>query len=183
MYSRCETKCGGFAFTAAKIIKGRMTSPETGVGVEGGGGDIVKRGEGVRRGTFKVDDPSADSSLDSMAGLSVSGFGNGSVDSGESTIVAGVGDSRSLVSGFEDSSSASSCEVRLPNVPARGVLSSKVNSSGFNLIGGSLDNPSEKHLANYILMIGRHTYQRGSCVKILKPPPSLQEIYKSNLAE
>lgn len=160
-----------------------MTSPETGVGVEGGGGDIVKRGEGVRTGTFKVDDPSAESCLDSMAGLSVSGFGNGSVDSGESTIVAGVGDSRSLLSEFVDSSSASSCEVRLPNVPARGVLSSKAGSSGFSLIGGNLDNPSKERLVDCSLMIVKVTYQQGFCAKIPKPRLSPQGIYRTSPAE
>ena len=43
--------------TAAKIMSGRMMSPETGVGADtvgGGGGDIVRRGEGDRAGTTSV---------------------------------------------------------------------------------------------------------------------------------
>ena len=48
MKSRCDTRCGGFAFTTANIISGRITSPETGVG------DTVRDdeesfGEGLRR--------------------------------------------------------------------------------------------------------------------------------------
>ena len=45
MNSKCETRCGGLAFTAAKIMRGKITSPDTGVGLAGGG-EIVRRGEG-----------------------------------------------------------------------------------------------------------------------------------------
>lgn len=114
------------------------------MGVDGGGGDIVRRGEGARAGTFKLDEPSTESCLGSMAGLSVSGFGGGSVDSGERTIVVGAGDSTMLRADLKDPSSGSSRVVRLPNVPARGVLSSSSGSSGLRLIGGSLESPSTR---------------------------------------
>ena len=52
MNRRCETRCGGFAFTTANIMSGRMMSPETGVGSgageidASGGGEMVRIGDG-----------------------------------------------------------------------------------------------------------------------------------------
>jgi len=42
--SRCDTKCDGFALTTAKIINGRMMSPETGVGDDERDGDETEGG-------------------------------------------------------------------------------------------------------------------------------------------
>ena len=64
-----------------------MMSPETGVGADtvgGGGGDIVRRGEGERAGTTSVGSSTGRVALTS-SGESIATLDRGSVESGEST--------------------------------------------------------------------------------------------------
>lgn len=121
-----------------------MTSPETGVGVVGGGGDTVKRGDGG----WIISDalPSLSSLLPFASGALLKGALWGISDSGESTTVCEscrivlLGASRALLG---SSFSSSSADLR-PNVGARGVLSSRISSSGLSLIGGNLESPSNE---------------------------------------
>lgn len=100
---------------------------------------MVSRGEGARRGAERDD-------ASSFSFSSWNGVLAGDSVSGDKTTV-GESCSMSLCDGsmaLFGSSSSSSSAVRLPKVGARGVLSSKISSSGLSLIGGNLERPSKR---------------------------------------
>ena len=92
-----------------------MTSPETGVGADGGGGDIVRRGEGARGGTARVDNSSLDSGASPIIALLSAG---GAPDSGDRTTVG------------------ESCKLPLW-LGSNGLVASSSSSSSSSFKGGS----------------------------------------------
>ena len=136
--------------TTAYIINGRIKSPETGVGVVGGAGEIVSRGDVGLSGTSTVsDDDRGGGALGvwSVSRSSTCGIGGGSSDSGDVTVVVAVMFVTVLLEsavgiGLEASSS-SSAEC-FPKDPALGVFSSKISSASLSLMGGNRESPSTR---------------------------------------
>ena len=167
------------AFTTAKIISGRMMSPDTGVVPGSRGAEDSGGGETVRMGDVDCAESAEASSLsNAVCSVIVKGFISATGESviGETT-TAGVGDvARSA------SSSSSSAWTVLPNELASGVLSSRISSSAFSRRGGSLDRPSEGRVRIIMTHTGYVTYQRGSCGPIPAWRPCPQETYRRNRA-
>lgn len=164
MKSRFDTSCGGFDFTTEKMIRGKSTSPETGVASFCGGGDTVSRGVcdddggllesgrggGTCLGELGEDEMSVSETLD------VSGSGSriiGTVDGEEveegacSGLGGGVGGTpvEGVVRGVSRGNGLSTVvEVLLGNASLAGreALCASFSSSDMRCTGGSLDKPS-----------------------------------------
>lgn len=129
--------------TTAKIMSGRMMSPETGVGP--GASDVSTEDSGGGGETVKIGDRDVDDSefRESWSGLRRALFLVGAMgcnsEAGDSlieeTTTAGGGETAL------SKSSSSGC-TDLPNEVATGVFSSRISSSDFSLSGGSFDKPS-----------------------------------------
>lgn len=118
-------------------MSGKIISPDTGVGTDGGAGEIVRRGETARGATaFESWETSTAGVTDSSSPCVLVELGD-KTTVGESCKSPGeVVRSRGLAT------SSSSSALLWLKLMARGVLSSCISSSGFSLIGGSLESPS-----------------------------------------
>lgn len=168
VYSRCETRRGGLDFTTAKMMRGRRTSEDTGVGVEtadggslGGVGvsmPLYEGGRGTSSGRAGVVSAGSGARvLDSVAGvLSVVSDGSAAVSVTEIETdgggVSGRGGGGPRFTSAPSTDTRAVGDTTIPDVSAnmlggasflkdaRARSSSSVNS----LMRGSLERPSKK---------------------------------------